>query len=340
MAARPSYMLLLGAAAMVLAAGCSQRVRPVHTDPVRVTVMEVAAKPWSSSTTYVGRIEAAGTTLVGSTVNGRITSFKAEDGKAVREGDILVRIDAQGLTQAHKATQAALRQAQDGCARLERLKGTGAVPEIKFVEAQAQLQQAQAAEAAARKALDGAIVRAPFDGVVGKTFARTGVEVTIAEPLFQIHDVEGLDVKFPVPENEISSIELGQTLEVEVPATGSRFPAAISAKGIVASTLSHTYDCTARVSRRDVLPGMVCKVRVHREGATEIVVPASAVRTDTDGRYVWTVEDGTVFKVPVKVGGYCDTGIVIATGLSPGDLVVTEGARKISSGMVVITQLQ
>jgi len=66
-------------------------------------------------------------------------------------------------------------------------------------------------------------------------------------------------------------------------------------------------------------------------------VPASALRTGAEGRYVWCVEDGTVVRRNVVTDGYSGEGVVITEGLFQGDQVVVEGGRKVSSGMKVHT---
>jgi hypothetical protein len=82
------------------------------------------------------------------------------------------------------------------------------------------------------------------------------------------------------------------------------------------------------------MPGMVCKVTV-KEMDSGIVIPASVVRTGMDGRYVWTVRDGRAEKRSVVIGGFSGDGVTVESGLESGDLLIVEGARKVSSGMAV-----
>jgi hypothetical protein len=65
------------------------------------------------------------------------------------------------------------------------------------------------------------------------------------------------------------------------------------------------------------------------------VIPASAIETGTNGRYVWVVKDGVVAKQSVTIGGYKGKGVVISSGLQMGDAVIVEGAAKVSTGMEV-----
>ena len=65
-------------------------------------------------------------------------------------------------------SRASLVQAQDAYDRMKTLYENKSLPEIKWVEVQSKLQQAQSMESIARKNLEDASLYAPFDGVIGK----------------------------------------------------------------------------------------------------------------------------------------------------------------------------
>ena len=112
----------------------------------------------------------------------------------------------------------------------------------------------------------------------------------------------------------------------------------IVSKGVEASPLSHTYECTASLLSplEGLMPGMVVKVYVDGSSGEGITVPASVIRTDVDGRYVWTVSDDyTVNKTYVVPGGFSGQGILITEGLSDGDRIITEGVQKVCTGLKV-----
>ena len=81
---------------------------------------------------------------------------------------------------------------------------------------------------------------------------------------------------------------------------------------------------------------MVCKVHVESEDGGYLIIPASAVMTDMDGRYIWGVSpEDTVCKTYITVGGYAGDGIIVKEGLAEGDRIIVEGSRKVSTGMKV-----
>jgi hypothetical protein len=56
---------------------------------------------------------------------------------------------------------------------------------------------------------------------------------------------------------------------------------------------------------------------------------------DSNGKFVWIVKDGVVGRSYVTVGGYQEQGVLISSGLEPGDKVIVKGAAKVSTGMKV-----
>ena len=58
---------------------------------------------------------------------------------------------------------------------------------------------------------------------------------------------------------------------------------------------------------------------------------------DTEGKYVWVVENQHASKRYVEIGGFHGKGVIVISGLQDGDFVVVEGSRKISTGMEVKT---
>ena len=310
-------LLLLPVLALV---ACSHRVKPVHSDPVTVKVTPVAAETTHVMASYVGKAETTGTTILSAPYAGTLVEIPVKQGQSVKKGQVL-----------------SLSQAEDGFERIQKLKDGGAVADVKVVEIETQLAQARAAQAAARQTLEEGILKAPFDGVVGEVYAQKGIRVDVLQPLVQLLDRSGTYVRFAVPETEILQLNPGMAVEIEVPALEKTFQATVETKGVVGQPLSHAYDCLARVTDKSLLPGMVCKVRVLMPSAKHILCPASAVRTGAEGRYVWCVEQGIAVRKDIVVGGYSGRNIIVESGLREGDLLIVEGARKVSGGMRVKT---
>lgn len=306
---------------------------------ITVRVVEVVSGQTVRTDCYVGTVEAGRKTVVSAPASGTLAEVNCRTGETVPAGRMLALVDSPVLKSAYDVAESKLNQAEDGWERIEKLKEAGSVAEVKVVEVQTALLQARAAEQAARESLEDCQVKAPFPGIVERVYVSAGTKVLPGEPLFEIVDAQTPEIRFQVPENEYSGIRTGGDVEVLVPAVGVSFPGKIISKGVQASRLSHSYECTVKLGGRQegVMPGMVCKVFVRTSGEESIVIPAGAVCIDMDGRCVWVVEDGIVGKRPVVTGDFSGQGVIIREGLSPGDEVITEGMTKVSVGMKVNT---
>ncbi len=327
-------------AGMVVAVtGCAGRGQTVETERVvNVKVQTITASGDANSKTYVGTVSPSKSTVLTSRYPGTLVSLKGVQGQRVAKGDVLAVVEAQSVQSSLEIAKARLEQARDGYERLKKVYASGSVPEVRMVEIETQLAEAEASFKIAQQALDDCTITAPYSGVVSDVYAEEGTEIGLAEPLLRVIDANSLEISIPVPENEIGGVTVGKGATMTVPALNDKvIGCRVTKKGVSASPLSHSYECTLVPASDDggLMPGMVCKVRLSGEGEEKMVIPASAVKTGAEGRYVWVVEDGKAKRVNIAVDGFSGTGVVVTEGLAVGDELIVSGAQKVSSGMRV-----
>ncbi|MBQ2331799.1 MAG: efflux RND transporter periplasmic adaptor subunit [Bacteroidales bacterium] len=309
-------------------------------EPLTVVVMEARFSESSAEKVYVGTVKASNASILRAPAPGTVVSLSVREGEPVKQGCEVARIESQPVCSAYEMAKARLSQAQDGLERAQKLFDAGSIPEVKMVEVRTLCEQAQAAEKAAADAYGKQTLRAPFDGVVDRIFTTVGVEAAMAEPLVSIVDITDLTIDFSIPENEFSTVQEGRRAKVEISALNKTVKGKVLSKGVTASLLSHSYNCSIKTDApvSGLMPGMVCKVILSSQGRKSLIVPASAVKTDGNGRFVWTVEKDCVNKVYVRTGGFSGDGVILSEGIEEGDEIIIEGSRKVSSGMRVNTQ--
>lgn len=309
---------------------------------IQVKVVEVTRSDDIRNIPYVGVAEASQNTQILSTNSGKVKSVLVSKGCNVKKGQVLAEISSASIQSAYDMSKSTLAQAEDGHARMMQMYEDGGVTELKRIEVETQLAQAQATFMAAANALENCTIRAPYNGVIEEVYVDQGIDITPLSPVMRLSNVHETIVKFPVPENEIAKLVVGEEVVMEIPAIDTKVRGRITVKGNIASSLSHTYECTAVLykSVQDFLPGMICKVYVQREKKGLIILPLDCVLTDTQGKYVWSLKDSTeVMKTRVEISEFAGGGVIVSAGLEDGDLVVIEGRRKISTGMKVKAQI-
>ena len=331
---------ILAVAAILPLSGCQRHTNTTTRDPITVKVLSAKDEGALTANTYVGTVEAGKSAVVRANNSGTLTAFTVKAGDTVKEGQVIAKVESQSVQSAYNMAKATLEQAQDGYDRVSKVYDSGSVAEVKMVEIKTDLAKAKATFEAASRALDQCSVKSPFTGMVGEVLATEGSEVGIASPLIRLVSVSTNEIHFPVPESELASVRVGEKARVEIPAIGRTVDATVASKGVVASQMSHSYECVlSGVSRvPDLMPGMVCKIRLYGKSDASMVIPATAVMTDANGRYVWTVDsEYVVGRLYVTVTGYSGTGIVVCDSFPEGMRVIVEGSRKVSTGMKVKT---
>lgn len=319
--------------------GCKHKAdTPTVAPPVKVDIMVVNDSARISSTAYSGTVVAANSTTVSFSVPGTIDKLYVEEGQRVAKGQMLGKLKGGDYQNALNIANAQLAEAEDAYARLKKLHDANALPEIKWVEMEQKLKQARNAADIASRALDETMLRSPLSGVVSRKIADQGQNVAPIQPVYEIVTTDRLDVEISIPENEIGRIAVGQKARVNV-GEGQPVETKVSQKSVVADPLTRTYkvkiDLPSGVGQ--LLPGMVVNVALVSDGeATTIVVPSQAVNLGNDNQtYVWVVRDGRAERRKVMCDELAVGGVVVNTGLEPGDSVIVSGMQKVGSGSLV-----
>jgi RND family efflux transporter MFP subunit len=340
--------LSAAASAVCLLAACSEKKGTETQEKIiPVKIVEISASPVTNVRKYVGTIEESVAISLSFSSMGTVEQALASEGQRVSKGQLLATLNTATAQNACDAAQASLAQAQDAYGRLAKVHENGSLPDIKFAEAEAGLQQAKSMAAITQKSLDDCKMYAPMSGVIAVRSIEAGANVMPGTTAFKLVSVDEVNVKISVPENEIGSVHAGQAASVTVPALNNAvFTGKVEAKGVAANAMSHAYEVKIGIDNAGAenalpLPGMVCKVSLAGKSDTAaFVVPNLAIRISADGkRFVWIADGNVARRRFVKTGDLSSSGIVVAEGLVAGDRILVEGFQKISEGVKIRSEL-
>lgn len=305
---------------------------------MKVKTMVVMPQDGSTASRYVGTIEPAQTTPLSLQTTGRVVSVEVKNGQRVTAGQTILKVDDTQARNALQGAEAALQHAQDGYDRVAAVHEKGVVSDQKMVEISSQLQQAKSLYEAAKQQLEECTLKAPCDGVVDGLEVVTGQTIIPGTKLCTILDVSAYSVRFTVPENEIGSLADKGT--VECAAIGAVLPINVTEKGITANAVTHTYEVVARINGRaeGLKAGMVATVKLKGERLKDegdIVIPAKCILLKPEGHTVWVMEKGTAVRRAIAIDGYKADGVLVVSGLTIGDTLITEGYQKLYNGCKV-----
>ncbi|MDR2859512.1 MAG: efflux RND transporter periplasmic adaptor subunit [Mediterranea sp.] len=325
----------------ILLTGCNGNRHETETKAIPVKVQSATIISDTGNREYIGTIEEESSSSLSFQVPGYVERVLVNEGQKVSQGQLLAVLAKGSLENTYQAAQASLKQAEDAFKRLHILYENNSLPEIKHVEVQTGLEQAHSIEKIAKKNLDDCNLYAPFSGIIGKRSIEEGTNVLPGTPAFKLVKINSVKVKIAVPENEITSIKVGQQAHVRVTAAGNTtHKGQIKEKGILANPLSHTYEVRILLNNtyEELMPGMACKVWVNNGEKQEgIVVPLHSVQLlPNEEHYVWLVDAShKATRRNVIIGGFFHEGVVVSKGLKPGAQVIVEGYQRVSEGSPV-----
>lgn len=323
--------------------GCANHDKAVEAGPIRVDVVVAGSAANSvGGNSFSGTVESADASTVSFSVPGTITKVYVEEGQKVTKGQLLAQVKSESLVNSRNIAQAELEEARDAYQRLKKLHDANALPDIKWVEIQSKLKQAENAAALADRAVGDASVYSPISGYVSQKFANEGQTVVPAEPIVKIVNLNKLQVAISVPENEISSFVAGTTAMVTLGADDNlKVSGKVGQKSVVADPLTRSYTVKFDIDNPDgrILPGMIGTVVVDglktdsaAVASPVVILPSQAVLLSADNRqFVWTVKGGKAERKFVVADELSAEGVTVKSGLTPGDSVIVAGMQKVST---------
>jgi multidrug efflux pump subunit AcrA (membrane-fusion protein) len=80
---------------------------------------------------------------------------------------------------------------------------------------------------------------------------------------------------------------------------------------------------------------MVGKIQLQTQAVEGIIIPATCIHTQTHSTMVWVVHNGKAMRRQIEVGPYTADGVLVSSGLSVGDVIITSGYQKMYNGAPV-----
>jgi HlyD family secretion protein len=393
--------LLIGAAIVVVAAvvggialrGGDDKIQEVQT--AKVSRQKIVQK-----VSATGKIQPKTQVKISADVSAKITKLAVVEGQWVEEGAFLVELDRERYVASVESAEASVRSAQANATlvlenmkraekdfnRSKELMGRNLeaqaayddkqagyqVEVARYEAAQNQVEQAKAALKQARDDLSKTTMYAPMAGTISDLNKEQG-EIAIGsqfqeDVILVISDLSEMEAQVNVDENDIVSVAIGQTAEIEVDAlldqmlTGVVDEIANSANVAGTGSSDQKTEFEIKIGVTDppetLRPGMTASADVFtktNENALSVPIQSVAIRTvdqltmegetreDAESRYtpdrdgfveiVFCIEGGKAIAKQVKTGIQSDELIEILEGLTEGDEIVTGSYRAISKDL-------
>jgi len=325
---------------------------------VQVTT-EVAVKKKSPMIIEsLGNVTTFASVAIKPRIDDEIVGVHFVDGSEVKKGDLLITLDARALEaqlQQAEATLARDKAQLEGSERDSRrysdLVSRGATPQLNLDNAKTQSDTFRAAIRADEAAIDALRVqlsyceiRAPIGGRTSQASVKIGNFVRAADPIpiATINQMQPVYVTFSVPQQDLPAIRASMSdgtasVEAAIEGDASASHGQISMIENVIDPTTGLATVRATMPNEDELlwPGTIVTARITLRVEDAVVVPTTAVQVSPNGTYVYVVEDAVARVRSVEVGWSTADEMVLRSGLSGGESVVTDGHLLLSDRMPV-----
>jgi len=294
-------------------------------------------------------------------VSGKVVFVGPREGEFVRKGQVLASIDPTdyrlNLAAAKAQTDQArvgYKRAEDEHRRMKMLYDSKSMAPNDYQKYKAahdssmqQYEQSVASERLIRKRLTDATLCAPQSGYIAKRSIEPGDTASAGSPVFEIVQMDPVEVNVGVPETDVHLVRIGQKAGIKVPALpGKSFEGTVRIVNVSADPNTRTYMTRISVANPEhsLRVGMVAEATIRGDRTISMVtLPGDAVVRDPQGAtqvFVYYPDQKRVYAKRVEIGAAVGKDVEIKSGLSGNELIVLAGQTKLKNGLIVSTAEQ
>jgi RND family efflux transporter MFP subunit len=333
-------------AALSLAA-CGKDEAPAPPTSLAVSLVPVSEAVIERSVVVSGPVTAWEEMQLGVELSGvRITALHVDVGQAVKQGDVLLELDARSasadLAQADAAlaeARAGLELAQANVRRAEPLASQQLISAAQLDELRAQRSSAQARVGTAQAARDNAALRrdfarlrAPADGIISKRLVQPGQIVGAGSELLRLIRDGRLEWRAELAESELAQVSVGDTVSLP----SRQGPVSGTVRAVSPGVDAQTRTGTVHADLPDpgsLQAGSYVEGRIQVGQGKGLTVPSAAVVLRDGHPYVFTVDaEGIARRLRVRTGASLAGRTELLDGVAAGQSVVLEGAGFLGDG--------
>lgn len=281
-------------------------------------------------------------------MGGQVTAVYVKQGDQVKKGQLLLKLDDAVAKQQISQLEVQLDLAKDVYERRKNLWEKSIGTEIELLQAKNNVEALEKQLSILKEQLEMTNVYAQMSGVADLVTIKQGEFFSPSTASIQgirIVNTNNLKIVTQVPENYINSVREGGKVEIVIPDIQKTISSTISVKGKTIDPSTRSFYIEAKIpAGSDLRPNQLALVKIldySREDA--ISIPVNTLQTDEKGKYVMVVvnENGNKVakKKPVETGALSGSMIEIKSGLSEGDLLITEGYQGLFDGQPVATSV-
>jgi len=335
-----------------------QKAQAAAPRVVSVAVAKVQQQDVPVYLTGLGSVTAFNTANIKSRIDGQIVAVNFKEGQNVKQGELLIVVDPRPyevqLSQAQAQSfrdQAQLRDAKLNLERYTSLIPSGSIAQQQVDTQKSLVDQLEGTVRNDQAQIDNAKLQivychitAPFTGRIGLRQVDKGniVHASDTNPMLVLTQLQPIAVIFTLPEDQLQSVSQhmrNSTLQVDAYSRDDQTKLAMGKLQTIDNQIDQTTG-TAKLKAvfdnidNQLWPNQFVNANLLLETRkNSTVLPTAAILRGPQGTYVYAVKaDKTVEARTIAISLTQGNITAITSGLTPGDMVVTDGQDKLQTG--------
>ncbi len=309
-----------------------------NTRKVPVDGLIIKTKPLQNKIFSNGTLISNEEVELRSETSGKVTQILFIEGKQVKEGDLLLKINDSELQATLKKNRSRETLARDREFRYKQLLEKNLTSQQEYDVQLNELNSVLADIEFVQAQIEKTEIRAPFDGVIGLRSVSVGSYISPQTPIAKLQSINPIKVDFAVPQKYFGLIKEGKTVYVKLTSTGKIYNGKIYAVEPKIDLNTRTVQARALVpnDRGELTPGAYVEIDIVLEELRDaIMIPSETLIPDLDGEKVFLYQNGKAVPKIVVAGLRTESEVQITSGLSVGDTIISSGIIQLQPNVPV-----
>ncbi|MGE0566586.1 MAG: efflux RND transporter periplasmic adaptor subunit [Bacteroidia bacterium] len=281
-----------------------------------------------------GKIGALNEVELKSEISGRVVSIFFTEGKEVKKGEPLVKLNDADIQAQLTKNKIQLKLAEEKLARLTKLLAVNGISQEEYDVQENEVAVLKADQLLIQSNLNKATIIAPFSGRIGLKNISEGSYVTPTQSIASLVQLKPVYVEFSLPEKYSSEINIGTGVKFSADGISEEQYAEVYAIEPKIEEITKTLRCRAIYKGdKSFYPGSFVKVFVEMKNDNNaLMIPTECIIPILKGQKVYVCQNGIAHERKIISGIRTDQKIQILEGLKVGDTVLTTGLLSVKEG--------
>lgn len=281
----------------------------------------------------VGTVRAREAVTITTKVAGIVTAVRFTEGQRVREGDVLLELDAAALRAELDQARATADNARSMLARARALPAGQAVSQARVDELETLARAAEGRVRQAQARIEELRLVAPFSGRVGLRQVSPGALIQPGTAVTTLDDTARVRVEFTIPEVQLARIQPGSRVIARSAAyPGRNFEGRVALVDTRIDTATRSIRLISEFDNADeaLKPGLFLTVELTlNQRPDALLVPEEALDPVGERTFLYVIRDGRARRTEVQLGLRLPGEVEVRGGVAAGEPVVTRGLQRL-----------